>query len=109
MIIDPQKMKAQALPHFKGGEGELLAHMFCDEQNRILFGELAPGASIGMHRHDNGCEVIYIIEGTGTAQTDEGPEPLAAGVCHYCPKGHAHSVQNTGDAPLRFFAAVVEQ
>ena len=26
--------------------------------------------------------------------------PLTAGMTHYCPEGHTHGIDNTGDAPL---------
>ena len=34
---------------------------------------------------------------------------VGPGACHYCPKGHAHSLQNTGPLPLEFFAVVPEE
>ena len=30
-------------------------------------------------------------------------------MCHYCPKGHTHSLMNDSDAELEFFAVVPEQ
>ncbi len=29
-------------------------------------------------------------------------EKLEAGMCHYCPKGHTHSLMNDSDAELEF-------
>ena len=37
---------------------------------------------------------------------DDGCEPLSAGSCHYCPRGHAHSLMNCGSEDLIFFAIV---
>ena len=36
-------------------------------------------------------------------------ESLEAGDCHYCPKGHTHSLINVGKEDLVFFAVVPEQ
>ena len=36
-------------------------------------------------------------------------ERVEAGVCHYCPKGHTHSLINDSDSDLVFFAVVAEQ
>ena len=50
-----------------------------------------------------------ILSGTGQVLCDGVYEPLGPGACHYCPKGHAHSLQNTGPLPLEFFAVVPEE
>ena len=41
--------------------------------------------------------------------TDGEYEPVSAGSCHYCPRGHAHSLINDSDGDLTFFAVVPEQ
>ena len=109
MILDMTAMEETLLPHFKGGEGELRAKMFSDERNRFLRGTLAPGCTIGYHTHDTSSEIIYILSGTGRVKMDQGEESLKAGDCHYCPKGHAHSLINDSDGDLVFFAVVPEQ
>lgn len=106
MLLDFSAMAVQTISHFKGGEKELSATMYTDDDNRILFGKLEPGASIGMHCHDTGSEIVHILSGEGTAICDEDREALRPGVCHYCPKGHSHSILNTGDEDLLFFAVV---
>ena len=90
--------------------------MFFDGTNRAFRGTLIPGATIGMHTHEDGCEMIFILSGRGTIleQVPESTEvtshPIAAGDCLYCPKGHAHSLQNTDAAEdLVFYAAVALQ
>ena len=59
-------MEVSIMPNFKGGEKEFSANMFFDGTNRIFKGRLIPGASIGVHTHDDSCEVIFILEGNGT-------------------------------------------
>lgn len=109
MKIDFSAMERATLPGFLGGQGELRAKMVSDEQNRILHGILPPGSSIGYHSHDTSSEIIYILSGTGKVQVDTGEEPLRAGDCHYCPKGHAHSLINDSHGELEFFAVVPQQ
>ncbi len=36
-------------------------------------------------------------------------ETVTAGGCHYCPKGHSHSLVNNGTEDVVFFAVVPEQ
>lgn len=110
MVIDYNNMAEESFPQFKGGEKETMAKMFLDEAgNRIMHGRLVPGASIGYHVHDNNCEIVFVLSGSGKALYDDGEERITAGVCHYCPKGHGHSLINDGDEDLVFWAAIPMQ
>ncbi len=109
MIINFNELEETILTHFNGGEKELKARMFADQNNKILYGTLEPGASIGMHTHDTSSEIIYILKGTGNVLFDDGEEAVKAGLCHYCPKGYAHSLINSGEENLVFFAVVPQQ
>ena len=115
MIIDFSKMDLTVLPNFKGGDKEFKANMFFDGTNRIFKGTLEPGASIGVHTHEDSCEVIFILEGSGTilekdpSTAVETITPVISGQCLYCPKGHTHSLRNTSDVDNLIFYAVVPQ
>lgn len=116
MKIRFDEMEVTVLPQFKGGEKEFAANMFFDGTNRIFKGRLIPGATIGMHTHDDSCEVIFILEGTGTMVEDQSSQdqevviPVSAGDCLYCQKGHSHSLRNTAEeGDLVFYAVVPKQ
>ena len=109
MTIDFSEMELSVRPSFKGGEKELRAKMFFDGTNRIMQGRLVPGASIGMHTHSDSSEIIFITSGRGSVICDGEKSPVYAGICHYCPKGHAHSLINDSDADLEFLAVVPMQ
>lgn len=115
MIIDFETMDVTIMPNFKGGEKEFAANMFFDGTNRIFKGKLIPGASIGVHTHDDSCEVIFILSGKGSILekepgSSEGTlKSVTAGNCLYCPKGHTHSLMNTSDEDLVFYAVVPKQ
>lgn len=106
MIFDFDAMETQQLPHFKGGEGALAAEMFADADNRILRGRLVPGASVGLHTHTGSSEIIYVLAGEGKVLYDGKTERVRAGLCHYCPEGHTHTLINDTAADLVFFAVV---
>ena len=113
MTIEFNKMDVTVLPNFKGGEKEFVANMFFDGTNRIFKGKLVPGATIGMHTHEDSCEVIFVLEGCGSI-VEKGPgaeketvSPVKAGDCLYCPKGHSHSLMNTAEEGNLVFYAVV--
>lgn len=116
MIIEFDEMEITRLPQFKGGQKELAANMFFDGTNRIFRGRLIPGATIGMHTHDDSCEVIFVLEGNGTIVEKEPGckaeqiRSVTAGDCLYCPKGHPHSLRNTSsEGDLVFYAVVPKQ
>lgn len=107
MVIDFNDIELQKLPNFKGGEKAYDVKMFTDSDNKIMKGTLVPGASIGFHKHENDCEVIFITGGTGVLDDDGCRIPVAAGQCLYCPRGHSHSLTNDSDtANLEFYAVV---
>lgn len=108
MIIDFDSMEYTTFERFKGGEKELKAKMFFDGTHRVLCGILEPGASIGMHTHDTSSETIFVISGEGTVIENGEESSIVAGQCHYCPKGHTHSLINSGKEPLAFHAVVPE-
>lgn len=113
MIIDLENIDVTVMPNFKGGQKEFAANMFFDGATRIFKGRLAPGASIGMHTHEDSSEVIFVLEGNGhIVENEPGVEtetiqPVSVGSCLYCPKGHSHSLQNTAlEGDLVFYAVV---
>ena len=109
MKIDFKNIEETIVPNFKGGEKKMKAQMFWDGRVRILHGILEPGASIGEHLHETNAEILFVIGGEGTIIDDGVPSPIRAGQCTYCPKGHSHSLVNTGQQDLEFYASVPEQ
>lgn len=109
MIINFSDIEETIIPNFRGGEKIVVSHMFVDKNNKIMYGCLEPGASIGLHTHDTSSEIIYILNGTGKVLYDGEYESVSEGLCHYCPKGHSHSLINDSKSDLVFFAVVPEQ
>lgn len=120
MKIDFDTIQEVANPQFKGGEGDTMFRTFNDGMNKIMRGRLDPGCSIGYHSHEANSEIIYILSGEArclydverdrNGANDPKEERLVPGQCHYCPKGHSHSLINaSATEPLTFFAIVPEQ
>jgi mannose-6-phosphate isomerase-like protein (cupin superfamily) len=109
MLIDFNAIQTTVIPHMRGGEKEVSVQTYADELGKIMHGRLIPGATIGLHTHETNSEVLYILSGTGKVLYDGVYEPLSAGSCHYCPKGHAHSLINDSEGDLEFLAVVPEQ
>ena len=108
MIINFDSFEEKIHTQFKGGNGDYRVRTFEDANNRIMRGLLHPGASLGMHRHEQNSEIYYILSGPATVLIDDGEEHLKAGEMHYCPMGHAHSLINSGNQDLVFLGIVAE-
>ena len=106
MKIDFSSIEEKTFPAFKGGEKELAARMYFDGRNRIMMGRLIPGASIGLHTHEDSSEIMFITKGSGHAVYEGERIGLSAGDVHYCPKGRSHTLINDSDADLEFTAVV---
>ena len=109
MKLDFSSIDENILPGFKGGEKSLAARMFSDGVNKIMKARLVPGASIGMHTHEDSSEIILILSGRGYAVFDGVRTDLVRGDVHPCPKGHTHCLVNDGPEDLEFFAVVPQQ
>lgn len=108
MLINFNQLPENVIPHMRGGDGQVVNRMHVDRDNKIMKGLLAPGCTIGLHTHDTSSEIIYILSGKGKVLCDGEYEPLEAGSCHYCPKGHAHSLINDSEGDLTYFAVIPE-
>jgi mannose-6-phosphate isomerase-like protein (cupin superfamily) len=67
-----------------------------------FFGVIAPGrAPDHSHVYD---EVIYVLEGEGVLHGDGADRPVSAGSCIHLPPFFVHSLENSGDSPMRIVA-----
>ena len=109
MILDYNTLPFEDIPHFKDGEGTFRVQMYFDGTTRIMHGFLAPGASIGLHRHEGTAEILFLVRGQGLLTEDGVQQTLHANQCTFCPEGHEHSLFNNGETDLEFYAAVPKQ
>lgn len=106
MKFDFNSIPEKVIPSFKGGEGEAYVRKYDDAMGSIVQITLPAGSSIGLHTHAGNCEVMHFLAGRGKCIDDGEEYPIAAGMYHYCPEGHSHSVINTGDEPLVLFGVL---
>lgn len=108
MIIDFEQIPEAHQIGFKGGKGALDTRNYVDDKVKIMYSSLRPGASSGLHTHEENCEIIFIVSGEGTFHYDGKIEKARAGQVHYCPVGHSHYMENLTDHDLIYFAVVAE-
>ena len=109
MILDFHEIPLKTLERFKGGEKHYLAHMFDDGACKIMHGTLIPGATIGVHTHEDSCEIMYFLSGRGTVIEDGVCKEVLPGQVHYCPTGHTHTLRNDDPAEDLVFIGIVPQ
>jgi mannose-6-phosphate isomerase-like protein (cupin superfamily) len=67
-----------------------------------FYGVIAPGrAPEHSHVYD---EVIYVLEGEGVLHIGDSHDPVAAGSSIHLPPFLEHSLENSGDSPMRIVA-----
>lgn len=97
----------------RGGEGEVVIDHFWNKdelksQNRLFARlTLAPGSSIGFHRHENEEEIFVIVRGEAELNDDEkGLVRLEAGDTIHTGDGAGHAVKSVGCEPLEMIAVI---
>ena len=108
MKIPFEEMADTVVTGMHQGQGQASSRVYQDRDNKIMRGCLFPGSSIGPHTHQQNSEIVYILSGTGKVLCDGETEQLGPGSCHYCPRGHSHSVINDGGEDLCFFSVIPE-
>ena len=97
----------------RGGSGSVkIEHLWEQEElnsptrmfSRIT---LAPGCSIGFHRHENEEEIFYIISGKAVADDNGEEVTLAPGDTILTGNGDGHSIANAGNTPLEMLAVII--
>ena len=101
MKIDFKNIEEKIVPNFKGGEGRYIMKQFADEKVKIMYGKLEPGCSIGLHRHELNCEIMYILSGQATYVYEGQEEIVNPGEVHYNPMDKEHTLMNKGLPSLR--------
>ena len=100
-----------------GGEGALLgqfAYTRKQTNEKDAFREigwltLPPGASIGLHKHDNNEDVYIIISGKGIFTDSSGKESeVKAGDITIARPGQSHGLKNAGEEPLVFLDLIAQ-
>jgi mannose-6-phosphate isomerase-like protein (cupin superfamily) len=98
----------------RDGIGEVEMHKICESVDELygkgrLFNRMviAPGNSIGEHKHEGDNEIVYFLSGTGEYNDNGTIVQVAAGDTTICNDGEMHSLVNTGDVPLEFIALIL--
>ena len=109
-----EAMPRQPLGNCHDGEGALDWIVVLDRSNpndgslNFLHDDiLAPGVSIGLHKHTDDEEYYYIVSGTGVMTLDQERVEVKAGDITAVFPGGEHGLENTGSEDLRIIVISV--
>ena len=83
-----------------------LANLFVSPHIRARFLRIEPGEIHGMHSHDLGHEVFFILEGHLTFYIDGEEQTLGPGQLCIALADQIHQVRNDGDDPVYMYLSV---
>jgi len=110
-INDLERMERLAGDRW-GARYSQVARKAGSEQLGCGYFEVAPGrAAMPRHWHGAAEEALYILEGTGTLHIGDNTVTVRSGDWVALPVGpdHAHRLDNTSDAPLKYLALSTRQ
>ncbi len=100
----------------RGGDGSVKIEHFWDEAEELkglnrLFARLtlAPGSSIGFHRHEQEAEVFVVIRGEAEIDDNGTVTRVAAGDTILTGFGAGHGVRSVGSEPLEMIAVITKE
>ena len=106
-----QKVESKCI---RGGKGEVEMHLIAEGVDELygkgrLFNRMvvAPGNSIGEHKHEGDNEIFYFLSGTGEYNDNGTIVEVGPGDTTVCNDGELHALVNTGDVPLEFIALIL--
>ena len=102
------------IEHLAGGNGVVERHVIAtaDELGKIgrYYGKmvLAPGCSIGYHKHSGETEPYYILSGCGIFTDNDGSRiPVSAGDVCVINDNESHGIENASDSEDLVFMALI--
>ncbi len=112
MRIERSEMARETKAHMRDGKGSCtvtqLGGPLLQKHCRVLSEIVIPvGASIGPHPHVAETEYYIILEGTALVDDDGKPVHVKPGDVVITNGGAVHSIEATGEAPLRMIAVIV--
>lgn len=101
IIVNRDRARAIKTPH--GSELRPLIDRTTSEITRCSLAEevLPPGSAVAPHHHRELEEIYYILSGRGRMTVGEESSDVAEGDAVYVPRGHLHTLENTGAEPIR--------
>jgi len=96
-----------------GGKGILRNTHFLHQNDAYGTGRLfsksalAPGCSVGWHKHEGECEVYFVLSGVAKVSDNGQEQILYPGDALLTKNGESHFIENAGDEDLEYIALIL--
>lgn len=113
MRIRSGENRVETVHGLKGGAGSVELHHFFEQEDFRGTGRmfarfvLAPGNSIGYHKHIGDFEAYYILKGQGRYNDNGEVYEVGPGDFLLCREGESHSIENTGDGDMEYIGLIL--
>jgi mannose-6-phosphate isomerase-like protein (cupin superfamily) len=113
MIRRSNEMREERIHKLKGGRGTLkLFHILekdeLSEKGRLCAREIiAPGNSVGFHKHEGDFELYYVLKGEGLVNDNGFETRIKKGDVVRTGHGQSHSIANVGDKDLELITIIL--
>ncbi|HHW91790.1 MAG TPA: cupin domain-containing protein [Firmicutes bacterium] len=113
MIRYGKDMVREVKERLREGKGEVeIVHAFTREEltgkaRLCALIRIPPGNSIGYHPHVGEEEIYYILRGQATVNDNGNIQVVGPGDAVLTGGGASHSIENTGEETLEFFAVIL--
>ena len=113
MIRRSNEMREERIHELKGGRGTLtLFHILEKDElsgkGRLCAREIiAPGNSVGFHKHEGDFELYYVLEGKGLLNDNGFETTIRRGDVVRTGHGESHSIENVGDKDLELITIIL--
>jgi mannose-6-phosphate isomerase-like protein (cupin superfamily) len=113
MIKRQSGIRREAMEKARGGEGVTIFDHLLEktemQANCRMFTKitLEPGASIGLHHHNEEEDTYYILKGIATVNDSGATRTVYPGEVIFCPSGGSHAIANHGQEPLEFVSVIM--
>ena len=94
---------AADLKHLTKENANFRQVVFTGTHSQLVLMSIEPGEEIGLETHENVDQILYVVDGEGTATLDGSEHEFEKGAVLCVPAGMQHNVINPGDEPLRLF------
>ena len=113
MIRRSSEIREEHIHELKGGKGYIKAYHLLEKdelsgKGRFCAREvIAPGYSVGYHKHEGDFELYYILEGEGILNDNGVEATVRKGDVVRTGNGEYHSIENTGEKNLELIAVIL--
>ncbi len=113
MIRRSNEIREEHILEMKEGRGYVkLFHLLEKDElsgkGRLCVREvIAPGYSIGYHKHEGDFELYYVLEGEGVINDNGAKATVKKGDVVRTGNGESHSIENTGNENLELIAIIL--